>query len=241
MTTLFISDLHLDSAFPELTALFRHFMQTEATKAEHLYILGDLFEVWVGDDHNNKDYTNIAGDIHQLVDKGVPVSIMHGNRDFLLGNKFIKESGCKLVAEPAIIDLYGTPTLLLHGDSLCTDDIEHQKFRAESRSKLKQKVFLSLPLGTRCEIASKARKLSNSAKRLKSDDIMDVNTSAVEDIMREHGVRHLIHGHTHRPAIHDLDIDGEKAQRIVLGDWQESFGSVLYCDENGCRLELFEG
>jgi len=241
MTTLFISDLHLDSAFPELTALFRHFMQTEATKAEHLYILGDLFEVWVGDDHNNKDYTDIAGDIHQLVDKGVPVSIMHGNRDFLLGNKFIKESGCKLVAEPAIIDLYGTPTLLLHGDSLCTDDIEHQKFRAESRSKLKQKVFLSLPLGTRHEIASKARKLSNSAKRLKSDDIMDVNTSAVEDIMREHGVRNLIHGHTHRPAIHDLDIDGEKAQRIVLGDWQESFGSVLYCDGNGCRLELFEG
>lgn len=238
MTTLFISDLHLDARLPELTRLFERFISEQASHAEALYILGDLFEVWVGDDDARPETEQFIRCLRALRNQGVPVYVMHGNRDFLFSSGFVARTGCTLLGEPSLIDLYGTPTLILHGDSLCTDDVKHQQSRTLLRSRKWQEEFLALPLDRRIELAQEYRGMSREHLRDKPDAIMDVNTQTVQQLMREHGVTQMIHGHTHRPAIHEFSMDNTPARRIVLGDWGQ-FGSVLACDQNGCELKRF--
>lgn len=239
MTTLFISDLHLDPDRPVITALFLDFLQQRAAGAETLYILGDLFEAWIGDDDDARLGREVAGGLKDLTTQGVPVYLIHGNRDFLVGERFAAASGVHLLPEATVIDLYGTPTLIMHGDTLCTDDLTYQAFRAQVRSPQWQAQLLTRPLAERRQIARQLREGSQQATQQKADDITDVNPDEVIRIMREYGVSRLIHGHTHRPAIHNLLIDGKPAQRIVLGDWYEQ-GSVLNCDATGCRLEIID-
>ena len=236
MATLFISDLHLSAERPEITSLFIQFLNNEARQAETLYILGDLFEAWLGDDMVLPEYAEAIAAMKALSDSGVPVFIMHGNRDFLLGEKFTEMSGTSLLDDPTTIDLYGTPTLLLHGDTLCTDDVEYQKFRAMVRNPAWQQQMLALSPEERLKLAREYREMSQAETGNKAEDIMDVNQQALEQVMKEKDVYHMIHGHTHRPAIHEFYIDSQAAQRIVLGDWYEQ-GSVLVCDKNGCELQ----
>ena len=234
--TLFISDLHLSDERPEITALFLRFLKESAARARELYILGDLFEVWLGDDAILPGYRHVVDGIHALTSGGVPVYVMHGNRDFLIGDGFVQQTGCRLLPDPTVIDLDGDRTLLMHGDSLCTDDVEYQHFRAQIRDPETQRQFLSLPINERIAVAGRYRNESRERNRIKAEEIMDVNRSAVIETMRRHGVYRLIHGHTHRPAIHNLTLDGHAAQRIVLGDWYEQ-ASVLKCRSGICRLE----
>ena len=240
MPTLFISDLHLDVGLPELTSLFERFMNEQASHAEALYILGDLFEAWVGDDDDRPETEQFITCLRKLTEQGVPVYVMHGNRDFLIGDGFVNRTGCKLISEPGFIDLYGTPTLLMHGDSLCTDDTKHQESRAMLRSDQWKTEVLQLPLDKRIELAKEYRSMSREHLRDNPEALTDVNAQAVSQIMQEHGVIQMIHGHTHRPAIHTLELNGVPARRIVLGDWGQ-FGSVLSCDESGCELKQFPG
>lgn len=232
--TLFISDLHLDDSRPEITQLFLAFLQ-RARSAEALYILGDLFEAWIGDDDDSELAQTVQAGLRQLSDQGTPVHLMHGNRDFLLGQQFERRAGCRLLPDPTVIDLYGEPTLLMHGDLLCTDDREYQQFRSQVRSPQWQHEVLAKPLAQRREMAAALRGESQQAVAGKEAQIMDVNQGEVEAVMRAHGVRSLIHGHTHRPAVHTFDLDGAPARRIVLGDWYDQ-GSLLYCDAEGCEL-----
>ncbi len=236
MATLFISDLHLDPERPEITALFRDFLRQRAAAAEALYILGDLFEAWIGDDDDAALGQEVAAALKALTRQGVAVAFIHGNRDFLIGESFAAAANARLLAEAVVIDLYGVPTLIMHGDTLCTDDVEYQKFRAQVRSPQWRAQLLSRPLAERRAIARQLRETSREATRVKAEDITDVNPAAVAQAMREHGVRRLIHGHTHRPAVHEFMLDGAPAQRIVLGDWYEQ-GSLVECDAGGCRLE----
>ena len=235
MITLFISDLHLSDQRPAITEAFIGFLEGEARGAEALYILGDLFEVWLGDDMVLPEYARAIEAMHRLADAGVPLFVMHGNRDFLLGDDFAAMSGAQRLPESTVIDLHGTPTLLLHGDTLCTDDVAYQKFRAMVRNPAWQAEVLAKSPEERLALARQFREMSMAEMQGKSEAIMDVNADAVEAAFREAGVRQMIHGHTHRPAIHDLEIDGEPARRIVLGDWYDQ-GSVLECDPEGCRL-----
>ena len=226
MATLFISDLHLDETRPQIVDLFVRFLSHEARKADALYILGDLFESWIGDDDDAPLATRIAHALRSLRDGGVPIYLMHGNRDFLLGAEYAKHAGMELLADPTIVELDGERTLLMHGDTLCTDDVEYQKFRGLVRNPAWQQQFLAKPLAERRAFASQARGESRKQTAMKAAEIMDVNQSAVESVMRTHGVHRLIHGHTHRPATHRFDLDGQIAERIVLGDWYEQ-SSVL--------------
>lgn len=237
MTTLFISDLHLDSSRPEATRLFLDFLQAEARRAEALYILGDFFEAWIGDDAPTDHDREVMDGLRALSDTGVPSYFMHGNRDFLVGERFARETGCTLIPEPTVLDLYGTPTLLMHGDSLCTDDVEYQQFRRMVRSREWQHEFLARPVAERRAFAEQARAESARQGQEKAMSIMDVNARAVEEAMNEAGVDHMIHGHTHRPDIHRFRLGERECSRIVLGDWYEQ-GSVLRCNEAGCRLEV---
>ena len=235
MTTLFISDLHLDASRPEITELFLKFLREEAAKASHLYILGDFFEAWVGDDDDDPHHARVMQGLRGLTDTGVPVSLMHGNRDFLIGEAFLRRTGAKLLPEPTVLDLHGRPTLLMHGDSLCTDDKEYQMVRRMLRDPAWQKDYLGKSLAERRAIASHAREQSKKHTALKLDYIMDVNHEAVEDVMHKHGVTRLIHGHTHRPAVHHFKSNGMDMERIVLGDWYEQ-SSELSWNENGGML-----
>jgi UDP-2,3-diacylglucosamine hydrolase len=234
-TTLFISDLHLSGERPRIVELFLRFLREEATDAEALYILGDLFEVWLGDDAVFPDIKPVMETLANLNRGGVPVYVMAGNRDFLMGAGFEAISGCTLLQDPTVIDLYGTPTLLMHGDTLCTDDVEYQRFRAQVRDPRWQAAILAKSVEERIAYAKQMRAQSQAAMQGKSEEIMDVNAQAVEQTLREHNVTRLIHGHTHRPAIHQLEIDGRPATRVVLGDWYDR-SSVLRCDGEGCRL-----
>jgi UDP-2,3-diacylglucosamine hydrolase len=234
--TLFISDLHLSDERPEITALFSHFLRNDAVKARALYILGDLFEVWLGDDAVLPAYQPILEDIRALTRGGLPVYVMHGNRDFLIGEGFVRQTGCHLLPDPTVIDLDGTPTLLMHGDTLCIDDVEYQRFRAQVRDPDAQRQFLALPLEQRIAVARQYRQESRERSRHKSEEIMDVNQDAVMEILRRHQVYQLIHGHTHRPAVHDFTLDHHAVRRIVLGDWYEQ-ASILKCARGDCRLE----
>lgn len=236
MSTLFISDLHLSGERENITKLFLDFLDQRASNADALYILGDLFEVWLGDDFIKPDYEQSIHKLKQLSDKGIPLFFIPGNRDFLITNKFSEISGLTVLHEPAIIDLYGMPTLLMHGDTLCTDDIEYQKFRTMVRDPDFIADFLSKTTEERLAIAAKYREISKSETASKAMDIMDVNQQAVETVMQEHNITQLIHGHTHRPAIHDFNLNNKAMKRIVLGDWYEQ-GSVLKCNDSGCQLE----
>lgn len=235
--TLFISDLHLSAERPAINDLFLKFLRCEAREADALYILGDLFEFWIGDEGTEFDENRplIAG-LRELADSGVPVYVMPGNRDFVLGAGFEHASHCKLLPDPTRIDLYGTPTLLMHGDSLCTRDTEYMAFRKMVRDPAWQRVALAKPLAEREAIARKYREISMATSANKKPEIMDVTQEEVNNAMRTHGVCHLIHGHTHRPAEHAFSLDGAPATRTVLGDWYDQ-GSVLRVTPQGQTLE----
>ncbi|NII11799.1 UDP-2,3-diacylglucosamine diphosphatase [Oleiagrimonas sp. C23AA] len=230
MTTLFISDLHLDDERPHITVLFEQFMASDDVRAaEALYILGDLVEAWIGDDDDAELPQRIAAATRGLADSGVPVYFMHGNRDFLLGQDFARRAGMQLLEDGTVHEVGGTRTLLMHGDTLCTDDEVYQKVRAEVRTEAWKKQVLSMPLEARRAFAAKSRAESREhtgASMASMESIMDVNRDAVCQAMRQAGVTRLIHGHTHRPGMHDFTLDGQAAQRIVLGDWYDH-GSVL--------------
>ena len=232
--TLFISDLHLTADRPHINEQFFEFIEQVAPKAEALYILGDLFEYWAGDDDTEDVLnTSVAASLAQLTQRGVPVYFMHGNRDLLIGQAFASWCGMKLIPDPTVIDLYGTRTLLMHGDTLCTDDIDYQKFRAHARNPATQKQFLQQPLAARHQQLRGMRAQSEVSKSIKAAEIMDVSPVAVEKVLREHGYPRLIHGHTHRPARHIHTVDGRVCERWVLCDWYES-GRYLRCDVRGC-------
>jgi len=236
-TTLFISDLHLCGARPAITGLFLDFLRRRARTSDALYILGDLFEYWIGDEAvEQEEFRSIIRGLRELTASGTPVFVMHGNRDFLMGNDFEKTTGSRLLKDPAHIDLYGAPTLLMHGDSLCTDDTEYMTFRAKVRSPAWQKEFLGKSIAERDRIVRDFREISKSSTAAKKPEIMDVNQKAVESVMREHRVQRLIHGHTHRPKEHVFNLDDRPARRMVLGDWYEQ-GSVLSVDARGWVLE----
>ena len=226
MTTLFISDLHLDDRRPETTALLLRFLQEEAVAADALYILGDLFEFWLGDDVPSRCSSEVAAALSSLKNKGVPCYFMHGNRDFLVRENYAQMTGMKLLPEEYVADLYGERVLLMHGDSLCTDDIPYQQFRTLVRNPIWQHEFLSKTPQERLQAALEARDASAEHKSSQDMNIMDVNQGEVIARFERHGIHRMIHGHTHRPASHELDINGEAAQRIVLGDWYTQ-GSVL--------------
>lgn len=236
MTTLFIADLHLDLARPHLVALFEDYLASDEVRgAEALYILGDLVEAWIGDDDDAELPERIAAATRGVRDAGVPVYFMVGNRDFLLGETYARRAGFELLEDAVVHTVGGKPTLLMHGDVLCTDDVAYQAVRAQVRTAQWQEQFLSMPLDARRAFAAKARADSRAHTGSASETIMDVNGDAVVEVMRAHDVDRLIHGHTHRPAVHALDLDGRSAERIVLGDWYQH-GSVLRVSKDGVEL-----
>jgi len=235
---LLISDLHLEEQRPDITRAFLHFLQTRARQAEALYILGDFFEVWVGDDGMSPFQHDIACALRELSDAGTRIFLMHGNRDFLIGRAFCREAGCTLLKDPSIVHFNGEPVLLMHGDSLCTLDVGYMKLRRLLRNPLSLFILRHLPLTTRRKLARKLRSESRAQTRMKAREIIDVTPDEVPRIMAEHGVRTLIHGHTHRPAEHALEVSGQSARRIVLGDW-DSQGWALQIDEQGLHQAPF--
>jgi UDP-2,3-diacylglucosamine hydrolase len=235
MTTLFISDLHLDDNRPETTALLLQFLEQEAVHADALYILGDLFEYWLGDDAPSECSLSVAKVLATLGERGLACYFQHGNRDFLLQAEYARLAGFALLPEEHVVDLYDERVLLMHGDSLCTDDVEYQQFRAQVRDPGWQQDFLSLSVDERLQVAHQARDASATHKDDMTMAIMDVNYDAVIRRFEHHGVQRLIHGHTHRPAMHNLEANGEPAQRIVLGDWYLK-GSVLRVTPDGYDL-----
>lgn len=232
----FISDLHLDPSRPAVTRLFVQFLQQSARQAQALYILGDLFEAWVGDDTLCTEDSVICG-LRALSTSGVPVYVMRGNRDFLLGKDFSHATGALLLDDISHIELDGVQVLLLHGDTLCTDDIEYQRFRAMVRNPHWQADFLAKPREERLAYAARARQASAKRNRNIDDTLLDVNPQSVHGLLREQNLCHMIHGHTHRPGVHHFELDGAPAQRIVLGDWYEQ-GSLLHCEHG--RWQLLE-
>jgi len=219
--TYFIADLHLAENRPDITACFLSFMKNDAVKAERLYILGDLFEVWFGDDYKTKLTEDVTNAITTLNDSGTSVYFIHGNRDFLLGKSFAQKANMILLPEKQLIDLYNEKVLLMHGDTLCTRDVDYQQFRKKSRSWWWQGFMTNLPLWLRKNIADNYRKKSKKAQQSKPADIMDVTESEVIKDLEEYKCQLMIHGHTHRPDIHSLIANNTTAQRIVLGDWYE--------------------
>ena len=243
MSTLFVSDLHLDPARPEITALFLRFLQREAASADALYILGDLFEAWVGDDDPSSTGQQVADGLRRLADAGVPVYFVHGNRDFLVGQDYAGRAGMRILPDPAVVSLYGEPVLVMHGDLLCTDDHAYQAFRAQTRDPHWQAMFLAQPLAARQAFAAQARQASMSRQqdmidgdRASFEAVTDVNPQAVEATLARFGVATLVHGHTHRPAMHAVRIGDREGRRIVLGDWYEQ-GSVLRVPPGHCDLQ----
>lgn len=237
MAVHFISDLHLQDARPGITRILLEYLAGCARDADALYVLGDLFEYWMGDDVSIGENREVVDAFAAVGATGVPVFYMHGNRDFLIGEDFAKAAGARILPDPAVIDLLGTRTLLMHGDTLCIDDVKYQAFRVQVRDLENQRRFLALPAEQRRQIAGGLRQTSRSEQAGKSMEIMDVNADAVTEALRTHDVTRLIHGHTHRPAIHHFDVDGHAVQRIVLSDWHQDRGNVLVCDGDGCRLE----
>lgn len=235
MHTLFISDLHLHESRPQVTRAFFHFLYSHAIHAETLYILGDFFDAWIGDDDDSELLQDVASGLHKLSELGVAIYFMHGNRDFLLGKAYASKAGMSLIDDGTVIDLYGTPTLLMHGDTLCTGDTEYQQFRTMVRSPQWQQQILAQPLAARRALAAQLRAKSQSMNSLKADDIMDVSPTDVIAQMEAARVTRLIHGHTHRPARHQLVVAGNPAERIVLGDWHDS-GWCIKADQNSIDL-----
>ena len=236
MRTLVISDLHLDASEPAAGAQFIDFLAERAGTAEALYILGDLFEAWVGDDDSEPYRDRICAALANLSERGVACYVMHGNRDFLFQSGFARRSGARLIADPIIVDLYGEQALITHGDALCTADRSYQLLRGVVRDAHWQQRFLHLPLALRRSLAEQARHGSQRHTQRTARQIMDADQAAVVAAMRACGVRTLLHGHTHRPAVHDFELDGRPARRIVLGAWHDH-GSVLAWGPEGFRLE----
>jgi UDP-2,3-diacylglucosamine hydrolase len=236
LTTLFVSDLHLDADRPASIALFLRFLQSEAEHSDALFILGDLFEAWIGDDDDNPSFSPVLDALARLTGAGVPCFAMHGNRDFLLGDRFELSTGCRLLDEWHVTEIAGERVLMTHGDLLCTDDLPYQELRKTVRDETWQTQFLAKPLADRRAIAADLRQRSRTETAAKPAEIMDVNAVAVANAFRRHGTRVLIHGHTHRPAIHQLIVDDVPVTRVVLGAWYEE-GSVLRWDTDGYRLE----
>jgi len=235
---LLISDLHLEEQRPDITRAFLHFLQGRARQAEALYILGDFFEVWIGDDGMSPFQRDIASALRELSDAGTRIYLMHGNRDFLIGRSFCRLAGCTLLKDPSIVRFNGEPVLLMHGDSLCTLDAGYMKLRRLLRNPLSLFILRNLPLATRRRLARKLRNESRAQTRMKASEIIDVTPDEVPRVMAEHGVRTLIHGHTHRPAVHPLEVEGQPARRIVLGDWDRQ-GWALQVDEQGFQQAPF--
>lgn len=238
MATLLISDLHLQEERPDITRAFLHFLATRARQADALYILGDFFEAWVGDDGMSAYQQGIARALRELTDSGTRLYLMHGNRDFLIGKRFCRETGAKLLNDPSLVSIEGQRVLLMHGDSLCTQDLAYMKLRRWLRNPLTLFILRHLPLSTRFKLARKLRSESKAQTRMKAAEIIDVTPELIPQLLARHGVTTLIHGHTHRPATHDLLINGQPAQRIVLGDW-DKFGWVLQIDETGFQQASF--
>jgi UDP-2,3-diacylglucosamine hydrolase len=225
--SLFISDLHLAPERPATVDLFLEFLRGRAREAERLFILGDLFDAWIGDDDDTPPYPLIRSALKELTAAGTSCHLMHGNRDFLLGRRFARDTGCVLVADPTRLEIAGEPTLLMHGDLLCTDDVPYQGFRRRIRNPVVIRLFLWRSLARRRAIAADYRTKSGVATARKTEDIMDVSQTAVADFMRRHRVGKLIHGHTHRPADHGFELDGVPVVRSVLAEWHEEHGEVL--------------
>ncbi|MCW8127976.1 UDP-2,3-diacylglucosamine diphosphatase [Microbulbifer halophilus] len=235
MTSYLISDLHLDENRPEITRAFFDFLRGPAAGAGALYILGDFFEVWIGDDDDAPLAREVADELRRYSGSGVELYLMHGNRDFLLGRDFAHRAGATLLPDPSLVTLAGQRVLLMHGDSLCTRDEEYMAFREQARDPNWQEALLAKPLDERRQIAAQIRAASKSMNSRKAEDIMDVTPEEVEKAMRQHGVHTLIHGHTHRPDRHTFTLDGEPAERIVLGDWGES-GWCIEADKDSLEL-----
>jgi UDP-2,3-diacylglucosamine hydrolase len=236
--TLFISDLHLNAQQPRITEQFLDFLATRTADAEALYILGDLFEYWAGDDDLDDELNRTVIGALAQVSRERGVYFMHGNRDFLIGAAFAQASGAQLLADPTLLDLYGAPTLLMHGDLLCTDDVRYQAFRKQVRDPAWQTQFLAKPLAERKATIEALRKMSETEKDGKSAAIMDVNLDSVAATLRAHGAPRLIHGHTHRPAHHQHDVGGKQCERWVLPDWYEH-GGYLRVTATGCKAIAF--
>jgi UDP-2,3-diacylglucosamine hydrolase len=233
--TLLLSDLHLSPERPGLVAAFAAFCAGPARAAAAVYVLGDLFDAWIGDDQLREPLAAaVARDLHAVADAGVPVHVMRGNRDFLLGERFAQAAGATLLPEKVVVDLHGTPTLLLHGDGLCTDDARYQRYRAWMQDATRQRRFLALPYVVRRGIARWLRRKSRRETARKSEAILDATPAAVEAAFRAAGVTRMIHGHTHRPARHHVVVDGRDCERRVLADWYDR-GSYLEVDGAGAR------
>jgi len=235
MAALFISDLHIDAERPAITAQFLELLRTDAARADALYVLGDLFESWIGDDAPDDAQTAVQAALRTLTDAGTPCFVMRGNRDFLLGQRFSAATGAVLLPDPIILSLYGQRVLVMHGDALCTDDAAYQRLRATVRDPAWQRRFLALPVDARRALANAARDGSRAHTAQVSYQITDVNGASVAQVLRESGTSILLHGHTHRPAVHALEVDGRPCVRVVLGDWYEQ-GSVLRWDAQGYAL-----
>ena len=243
MTTLLISDLHLQPATPELTDGFLRWLADRAPGAEALYILGDFFEAWIGDDlldlgagdptGTAELASRVAAALRTLAEAGTAIYLMHGNRDFLLGERFAEAAGARLLPDPSVVTLGERPVLLMHGDSLCTRDEAYMAFRRQARDPQWQAQVLGMPIAERLQLARQLRDQSGEANSNKAEDIMDVTPDEVVEALRTHGVDTLIHGHTHRPAVHDLEVDGAPAQRLVLGDWQPDQGWEIVIEDGG--------
>ncbi|MGE9551781.1 UDP-2,3-diacylglucosamine diphosphatase [Erwinia amylovora] len=236
--TLFIADLHLCEEEPAITAGFLAFLRRDASQAEALYILGDLFEAWIGDDDPVPLHAEIAAELLTLTRSGTPCYFIHGNRDFLLGRRFARASGMTLLPEEKVLELYGKRLLIMHGDTLCTDDQGYQRFRRKVHQPWLQTLFLALPLFIRKRIATKMRAGSKQANSSKDIAIMDVNADAVKQTMSRHHVHCLIHGHTHRPAVHPLIVEDKPAERLVLGAWHTQ-GSMIRVSDSETALISF--
>jgi UDP-2,3-diacylglucosamine hydrolase len=236
---LLISDLHLEEERPDITRAFLDLLGGRARSAQALYILGDFFEVWIGDDAMTPYQLSICQALRELSDSGTQVFLMHGNRDFMLGKAFCKAAGATLLKDPSVVDFYGEPVLLMHGDSLCTRDEAYMRMRRYLRNPVSLWILRHLPLRTRHKLARKLRNESRAQTRMKANDIVDVTPDEVPRIMQEFNVRTLVHGHTHRPAIHKLQIGEQAAKRIVLGDWDRQ-GWALQVDEQGLQLAAFD-
>ena len=239
MTTLFISDLHLDAGRPEIAAQLLAFLKGEAADADALYILGDLFETWVGDDDPNPHFATVKNAIRKLVNRRVPVYFMHGNRDFAIGEQFAEETGVIILPDPYVAELYGENVLLSHGDAYCTDDVQYQTIRKMTRDPAWLAMMLKKPLQERIALAAHSRATSAARASTLNEKITDVNQGAIEQALRKANVDTMLHGHTHRPATHRFTVDGEPASRIVLGDWYEQ-GSVVRWDKNGATLSVLK-
>ena len=241
MTTLFISDVHVDAAQPAITQRLLHFLGGEARTARALYILGDLFESWIGDDDAaDGDRQQVISALRALCDAGTACFVMHGNRDFLLGQRFSAASGVQLLPDPLLLTLYGRRVLVMHGDALCADDVSYQRLRATVRDADWQRRFLDLSLPARRTLADAARAGSQNHTAALEYKIADVNPDSVATVLRAAGLDTLLHGHTHRPGIHHFMLDGRECTRIVLGDWYTQ-GSVLRWDARGYELGGLDG